>query len=576
MLFSCLVDADFLATESFINPAQFRLRNGLGSISTLVDMKCLLEQRISAFGDPKTQVTRLRKEILDECLAAAPLPPGHFDLQVPTGGGKTLSSLAFSLDHAIRHGQRRIIYVVPFTSIIEQNAEVFSEIFAPLAEISPFPIVLEHHSNLSPERETTESRLASENWEAPLVVTTAVQFYESLFAARTSSCRKLHNIANAVIILDEAQCIPVQYLKPCLSILDELVKHYSTSIVYCTATQPAIHYRERFPIGLKNIRPIIKNPDELYKDLKRVAVMDRGKMADQQLANELDQLEQVLVVVNTRRHARQLFQLISKRESGDFHLSTFMCPVHRREVLQGVRRLLNEGRPVRLISTQVVEAGVDIDFPVVYRSLAGVDSIAQAAGRCNRNGLLESGTTHVFYSEHQDKEIYFRETSQIAEQILALFEDPLSPEAVRKYFQLYYAIHSDPASPKWDSKDISSCFSLCRKNASLPLCFQFKTAADRFRLIENEQVSIIVPYDDDGAKLVGQLRNRVIPLSRHFFRSLQRYTVQVYESEFRKSEKEFESVRENQFHILISPELFYSQSYGLNFDETKDRTALII
>lgn len=569
LLFSCLVDADFLATEAFMAPDRKRLRPENSDKNLLPRMLELLEARIDAFGPPQTPVDRSRAEVHRHCCAAAALAPGLFSLNVPTGGGKTLSSLAFALRHAIAHGLRRVIYVIPFTSIIEQNASVFDGIFAPLIAATDSPVVVEHHSNLSPDNETERSRLAAENWDAPLVVTTAVQFYESLHAARTSSCRKLHRIANSVVILDEAQCLPVDYLRPCLAILDRLSRQYRTSVVLCTATQPAIHKREKFPIGLENIRPIIPDADALASSLERVRVIDRDWLPDGRIAEEMATAPQVLAIVNTRRHAQALFQLLPT-SSENFHLSALMCPAHRRIVLDAICERLEAGLPTRLVSTQLVEAGVDIDFPLVYRSLAGLDSIAQAAGRCNRNGRLGIGETHVFRSEHTSAETFFRDTAQVAYQVLSLHDNPLSLAAVEQYFHLYYLNHNPPDAPRWDTKDIAGDFQLDHGSRTLPMLFQFKATAGKFHLIETVQTPILIPYDDLARRLVAELRNESIPLHRGLLRSLQRYTVQMRPHHFHANRAQFESLRDDQFHALICPETHYSEQFGLDLDSDND------
>ena len=569
MLFSCLVDADFLATETFMSQERSQIRPK-ETDGILAQMLTLLEKKVASFGPPATPVAQSRASVYQRCLDASDQDAGLFSLNVPTGGGKTLSSLAFALRHAILHGQKRVIYVIPFTSIIEQNAAVFEEVFAPLTASCSSPIVLEHHSNLSPEKETTRSRLAAENWDAPLIVTTAVQFYESLHAARTSSCRKLHRIANSVVILDEAQCLPVDYLDACLSTVKQLSAHYQTSVVLCTATQPAIHQSEEFPIGLPGIRPIIADARLLYRELERVKVVDRGSLDDGSLVREIAAAPQVLAIVNTRKHAQKLFALLPEEESENFHLSALMCPEHRQNILEIIRSRLYQGLPTRLISTQLIEAGVDVDFPLVYRSLAGIDSIAQASGRCNRNGALPLGETHIFRSEHQRAEAYFRDTAQVAEQVLALHDDPLSLESVELFFRLYYLGHNPPSAPKWDSKDIQADFKLVQSR-DLPFLFQFKTVAEKFRLIENQQVPVIIPYDEKSRGLVTQLRNASIHLRRELLRSLQRYTVQIYETEYRRNLRQFESLRDDQFHVLICPETHYSKKFGLHLDSDNDK-----
>ena len=580
LLFSALVDADFLATEAFMNPEQSCLRSS-ASAPLLPRMADLLDQHLAGLfiqsdvppgaevpGQRMSRalVDRARADVLAACREKAAERPGLFSLTVPTGGGKTLSSLAFALRHALAHGQQRVIYVIPFTSIIEQNATVFEGVFRELVREGEGPVVLQHHSNLSPRWETTRSRLAAENWDAPLIVTTAVQFYESLHAARTSGCRKLHHIANAVVILDEAQCLPVEYLRPCLDLLRELTIRHHTTAVLCTATQPEVGWSEDFSIGLKDVREIVPDREALYTTLRRVKVVDRGALTDETLAQEIAEQEQVLAIVNTRDHAQKLFARLPQNE-GNFHLSARMCPVHRQAVLRLVRARLRKGWPTRLISTQLVEAGVDVDFPRVYRALAGLDSIAQAAGRCNRNGKLAEGELHLFRSEHQRAEAYFRDTAQKAEEVLALYpDDVLGLKSIQKFFTLYYQQHRPATGQPWDAKDIHGKYKLVRGNPKLPFQFQFKEAAEGFRLIENEQVSVLVPYDQRAKALLAKLRNENVPLHRDLLRGLQRYSVQIYKPDFQTNLGQLEPVRDGQFHILSYPDAHYSQQFGLNFE----------
>jgi CRISPR-associated endonuclease/helicase Cas3 len=456
-----------------------------------------------------------------------------------------------------------VIYVVPFTSIIEQNAEVIREILAPL-ESSTFTPLIEHHSSLSPEKESAQARLASENWDAPIIITTAVQFYESLFAAKTSRCRKLHNIANSVVILDEAQSLPVDFLSPCLRVLQELTDHYHTTAVLCTATQPAVnHDATEFPIGLKNCREIIANTSALFAALERVKVEALGDVSDSTLAQRLADNPQVLCVVNRRKHAQQIFQQLGE-EAGNYHLSALMCPEHRSRILTEVRTRLRDGLLVRVISTQLIEAGVDVDFPVVYRALAGLDSIAQAAGRCNRNGKLSTpGQTYVFRPEDQRAETYFRETAQVAHQLIDLHPDLLGREAIRHYFDLYYYQQKS----RWDSKDILGHFRIDGRNQAFPFDFSYSSVAEKFRLIDDWQVSVIIPYDDRARSLIAELRSPSIPLHRKLLRALQRYTVQIPPRLRDDNIRSFEALRDGQFHALVSTDLNYSEHFGLTFDE---------
>ena len=565
MLFSCLVDADFIATEAFMAPKH---RNQVPE-QALVAIHSLVQQKIGTFGIPQPNdiVNQQRAQVVKDCQRAAPLEPGLFTLTVPTGGGKTLSSLSFALKHALSHAQRRIIYVVPFTSIIEQNAEVIREIVKPL-ETDSFTPLIEHHSSFDPKKETEQSRLAAENWDAPIIITTAVQFYESLFAARTSRSRKLHNIANSVVILDEAQTFPVDLLQPCLNVLQELAENYHSTIVLCTATQPAISYDSSyFEIGLRGSREIIRDTSSLFDALKRVEVQTVGDLPDADLCKQLESHSQALCIVNRRKHAQELFQKLSASEE-NFHLSAQMCPEHRSHNLHIVHKRLADRLPIRLISTQLIEAGVDVDFPIVYRALAGLDSIAQAAGRCNRNGKLsELGQTYVFKPEDQKAEAYFHDTAQVAAQVCELHKDLLSEEAIRRYFDLYYY----EQKPCWDKHGILDPANLRFQpdKPKLPFAFQYKTIAEKFRMIDNDwQVPVIIPYDERARKLISDLGNESIPLHRTLLRSLQRYTVQISHKVLQEHHTAFEALRDDQFHALICIKTHYSDDFGLILDET--------
>lgn len=566
LLFSCLVDADFLATEAFMTPGAAAIRNAIPP-DALKQISHLVTRRIQSFGDPAPDdsVNLQRAQVVRDCFHAASMPPGLFTLSVPTGGGKTLSSLHFAVNHALQHKQRRIIYVAPFTSIIEQNATIIREIVATI-ESETFTPVIEHHSSLSPDEESEQSRLATENWDAPIVVTTAVQFFESLFAAKTSRSRKLHNIANAVVILDEAQSLPVNFLAPCLATLQELCDHYNTTAVLCTATQPAIKFdAAEFPIGLRGCREIIQDPAHLFSTLKRVEIQNLGKCSDADLIERIQTHESVLCIVNRRKHAQELFQLLPESED-HFHLSALMCPEHRSQILAEVRQKLDQGKAVRLISTQLIEAGVDVDFPVVFRALAGIDSIAQAAGRCNRNGKQQTlGKTYIFSPEDDTAEAYFRETAQIGTQVISLHENLLSPEAVHHYFDLYYYQQKS----RWDEKGILDNFRYDGRKEfkHCPFRFDFRKTSEDFQLINDWQKTVIIPYDQRARELIRHLGNERIPLNRKLLRSLQRYTVQISPKLLCQNQAAFESIREGEFHALISPELNYSSSFGLTLDE---------
>lgn len=510
MLYSCLVDADFLDTEAFMDPAKSGWRKGYPSLDELHENLQAHLDHLTASAAP-IPINMRRTAILKQCLSAADLPPGLFSLTVPTGGGKTLSSLAFALKHARRFGKKRVIYVIPYTSIIEQNAAVFRDILGEDA-------VLEHHSNFEPEDEDHRSRLSAENWDAPLIVTTNVQFFESLFACRSSRCRKIHRIAESVVILDEAQMLPVPLLKPSLEVLRELALNYRTTIVLCTATQPALSKSETFKDGLEGVREIIPDPAALYETFKRVDTVKLPSLADDELAEKLNEYRQVLCVVNSRKHARQLYERLSDKE-GHFHLSALMCPAHRTEVLDRIRAALANGEPCRVISTQLVEAGVDIDFPVVFRSIAGVDSIAQAAGRCNREGKLsENGKVFVFTPEAGLPPGYFRQTAETTEAVLRHHSDPLSLSAVHDYFRQLYWLRGAAL----DQHQILADLSEGAKAGDFP----FRVVAEKFKIIEEGMVPIIIPWNDKAEQIVEELRYSAFPASAA--RKAQRFTIQVY------------------------------------------------
>lgn len=518
MLYSCLVDADYLDTERVMDTPTSAARGGRPPLPELMARldRCLTRR----FEDvPKTPVNQRRAEILDACRTKAEEPPGLFSLTVPTGGGKTLSSLTFALHHAARHGLERLIYVIPFTSIIEQNAAVFREV---LGEES----VVEHHSNFRPLLEPAEDdavasdkhRLATENWDAPLVVTTNVQFFESLFANRSSRCRKLHNLARSVIILDEAQALPTPLLRACLAGLYELTANYGSTVVLCTATQPALN--SLLPASTRPAE-IVTDPRQLYAALRRTEVSSVGRRGDQELAADLLQHRQVLCIVNTRAHALELYNRIAEA-GGAYHLSARMCPRHLSAKLKAIREALAEGRECRVISTQLIEAGVDVDFPVVYRSVAGLDSIAQAAGRCNREGRREKGQVCVFEPTDRAPTGWLNLTAGLAAEVMRSRTDPLSVEAIEQYFTLLYSVQGDGL----DQKRILTEIEEGRKS----LAFPFASVAERFRLIESDMIPVVVGWDERGRELIDRLP-RVGP-SRRLIRQLQPYAVQVYPHEF--------------------------------------------
>jgi CRISPR-associated endonuclease/helicase Cas3 len=559
MLFSCLVDADFLATERFMSPQKATERPvhhlPLESLS-----ECLGRYLAELNANCATGVVNeVRHEVLQNCRDAANLPPGLFSLTVPTGGGKTLSSLVFALSHAQLHNLRRIVVAIPFTSIIEQTADVYRNVFVPLGS----DVILEHHSNLDPERETPQSRLAAENWDAPIVVTTNVQLFESLFAAKTSRCRKLHNLVGSVIILDEAQTLPVEFLRPCLAALRELAVDYRCSIVLCTATQPALDWREQFPVGLKGIREIIPRPQVIAERMRRVQAAYLGDRTDEQLVDEMSSHASFLAIVNTRPHAARLYKLLIAAGSDPahtFHLSTNLCGSHRAKIITKIRQRLASGQSCRVVSTQLIEAGVDVDFPVVYRAVSGVDSMAQAAGRCNREGRLTCGTVYIFNPADVRLIGYLRSTAETTKELLPDFADLLDSAAIRRYFELHY--WKQAGDNHWDGHRIMECF----PTPPGKLYFQYKTAADAFRLIDTVGKPVLVPYGK-GEKLIEQLRK--IGPHRDLLRKLQRYTVNVFEQVYNSMLGRDIELLDSGFAVLINSTC-YDKVLGFCADRAGD------
>jgi CRISPR-associated endonuclease/helicase Cas3 len=515
MVFSALVDADSLCTEQFCSPDRATERSSADM--PLQDLATRLRAHVDPICRTDTDVNRARAEVLDACRAKAQKPPGVFSLTVPTGGGKTLSSLSFALEHSAVHGLRRVIYAIPFTSIIEQNAAVIRNALERQGE----RVVLEHHSNLAPDRETRWSSRAAENWDAAVVVTTNVQLFDSLFASSRSRCRRLHRLAQSVIVLDEAQSLPVHVLAPCLAALRELARNYGCTVVLCTATQPAIERRSDFAIGLEGVHEIIDDVPALFAALRRTRVELVGTRSDEDLVDRLVEERQALCIVNTRAHAAELFgALRERRADGLFHLSALMCASHRSQVLARVLAARESGGPCVLISSQVIEAGVDVDFPVVLRAMAGIDSIAQAAGRCNREGKLDSGTVEVFETDRRASHAVAGAASDAREILPDHVRDPLSPAAVEAYFALHYWQRSQD----WDKRDVLRCFRMSVKH---PFHADFRDAASRFRMIEDVQVPVLVPHGE-GRGLIDELCRTERP-DRDLLRRLQRYIVGVYE-----------------------------------------------
>lgn len=507
ILFSALVDADFLDTEAYLSRGQAERRAAfppLAEYLTRLDTHLdEMAETVRAAGRADDPVMRARAQVLADCRTAGEQPPGVFSLQVPTGGGKTLASLAFALRHAMAHGLSRVIVAIPYTSIVEQTADVLAAIFGR-------DHVVEHHSQAdgAAGQETARTRLACENWDAPLIVTTNVQLFESLFAARTSRCRKLHRVQRSVIVLDEAQTLPPPFLQPTLDALRLLVNHYGVTLVSCTATQPVLSDIERFDPGesLRGLtrgrtrpREVVQAVQPLYAALERMRLhWPPDLQAPEEIAAVAGRLAAepaVLAIVNTRRDAAELVQALdAATPEGEptLHLSAAMCGQHRADLIAEIRRRLQmrrEGdtRPLRVVATQLVEAGVDIDFPVVFRALAGLDAIAQAAGRCNREGLLgtRGGRVHVFVRPIPAMLTALVRAAQATRAVLGDARPEMLPPALfDAYFRHWYAQF------RTDEKQV-----LPMLRASKDFDLRLRSAAQAYRLIDDEdQVAVVVPY----------------------------------------------------------------------------------
>ena len=540
MLYSCLVDADFLATERFMS--------GYDRAAPHIPMEELekkLDDYVAPWFPPQGELNTLRCAVLQQCRKLGETEePGLFTLTVPTGGGKTVSSLAFALAHAKKHGLDRIIYVIPYTSIIEQNAGVFRQILGEKA-------VLEHHSgvlyDLEQEADPDSLRLAkaTENWDMPVVVTTAVQFFESLFASRSSKCRKLHNLARSVIIFDEAQMLPVPMLRPCVYAISQLVAHFGATAVLCTATQPALIpvFEEFLPgIKAKELCPASVFTSSVFS---RVTFRKTGKKSWDELSAELNEQNQVLCIVNSRKGAQEVFSRLEGE--GCFHLSTLMYPAHREQILTEIRCRLKDGQPCRVVSTSLIEAGVDVDFPVVYREEAGLDSVLQAAGRCNREGKRnpEESIVTVFQAETPPPPL-FSIPIHAGRETMEKFEAISSKEAVTDYFRRLLELKGR------DAQDAAQILSMIETEN-----FPFRRIAERFHMIDSQTRTVYIPLHS-GEALVGRLRDG--ERSQALFRQLGKYSVSIYEAQFRSlNEAGAMELLENGAAVLTDVKLYDPQ-----------------
>lgn len=532
-LFSALVDADFLDTESFYQGSLRELR--YEALPTLREQLVAHLAELQAEAS-KTTMNQLRKRVLTACRESASLEPGAFTLTVPTGGGKTLSAIQFALDHAVEYGHRRVIVVIPFTSIIEQTATVYREVFGE-------GNVLEHHSSVDPDRENRFNRLASENWDAPIVVTTSVQFFESLYANRPSRCRKLHRIAKSVVVFDEVQTVPACLLEPIRDVLSQLVSDYGVTAVFCTATQPALNIP-----ATREILPDVGREFAITKDRCQYHFPETTEPVSwEQVATEISKHHAVLAVVNKRADAQTLAKLVGE---DCIHLSARMCAAHRSKVITDIKEVrLPRGVECRVVSTQLIEAGVDIDFPVVFRAFAGADSLAQAAGRCNREGHHKQGHVFIFQPPSEPPRGILRQAKQRAEGMWKEGRlDLNNPETFREFFRrLYSTVETDPGVLQAERE------------------FRFSDSAQLFEMIEDVGEAVVAPYGN-WSERVQEIRWTGV--TRTALRRLQPYLAKLYPQEITalRAAGALEELESRLWVVVPGYEHIYDERFGFTWN----------
>ena len=604
-LFSCLIDADRVDTANYEDPHAERFRPA-GEYTGWDVLTDRLEAHLAELA-PRRPIDGLRRDISDQCRRAASRPNGIYTLTVPTGGGKTLASLRFALHHANQRRLERIVYVIPFTSIIDQNAQVVRAILQPdSALVDQGRVVLEHHGSVTPEQQTWREKILCENWDAPVVYTTMVQFLESLFGAGTRGARRMHQLANAVLVFDEVQTVPIKCVHLFNNAINFLAEHCNSTVVLCTATQPLLHQVsvERGAARLAPDHELMEDVQELFEKLKRVEVWDRrkdGGWTHDEVATlalgEVDRTGNCLVIVNTKAAARRIFELVSPAldASAAIHLSTDMCPSHRKQELAKVRARLEAREPILCVSTQLIEAGVDVDFRVVVRFVAGLDSIAQAAGRCNRNGLTEPGILHIVnpQEENLDQLADIQTGRDKAVRVLDEYKkNParyrhglVGPDALDSYYRYYFFERQRDMSYPLSPKEIGQADTLLnllsrnghavddykkRNNASPAFFFQqaFRTAAKAFRAIDAPTQGVIVPHGVAGRKLIADLHAAfAVEKETQLLRAAQQYTVNVFPHVLRKlqdAQGVYQVKPGSDLRILCLDQRFYDARFGLS------------
>ena len=580
MLFSCLVDADFLDTERFMTPDKSLVRQN--AKASLKEMRKQLEEYVSHF-NREGRINEARAAFLDLCRSHGRTAQRKiYSLTLPTGAGKTVSSMMWALEHAIAQGCERIIYVIPYTSIITQTAQTFRDIFGA-------DQVLEHHSDVDvkerPDEAMEYTKLMTENWDVPLVVTTNVQFFESLYAHRVSRCRKLHNICNSVVVFDEVQMFPPRLLNPILRVVESLHYAFRVEPLFCTATLPVFDKNiladtrrigHEFFFLKEPVQEVVPYDAKLFAPFDKVRYhWDPLKLSTEELAERLAQHESFLCIVNSRKDATRLYTALQAQEKaseGLIHLSRRMCSAHIQERIEEIRRRLKAGEPVRVVSTQLVEAGVDLDFPVVYRAMAGLDSVMQAAGRCNREGrMAEPGEVYIFRLDDGTDTLGEMSWAQGAlEDLLDRLAEQGAPqrEEIECYYKAFYNDVDcfDNRMTRREDKRISKLLWDVDDDRCEELRFDYETASEFFKYIEDQSTSIVVPYDKAGIAIIKKLQSN-IPLTRQEYRQMNRLTVSLYENDCLTLEGSI-SVNDSGIAYLTDDKLYSTETGIQIIDQT--------
>ncbi|WP_019636670.1 CRISPR-associated helicase/endonuclease Cas3 [Paenibacillus fonticola] len=609
-IFSVLIDADRTDTRLFADNAVAEPIDSLNSAALFEIYYNRLMTKVHSYAElsnANIPINLLRRDMSEQCDKFAEKPPGIYTLSIPTGGGKTLASLRYALKHAKLHNKKRIIYVVPYTTIIEQNTAEVRGILKDDVHI------LEHHSNVVDDANDNDEhldglsyiqqklKLAKDNWDSPIIFTTMVQFLNVFYAKGSRNIRRLHNLSESVIIFDEVQKVPVA----CVSLFNEALNYLrnygNASILLCTATQPALDFVEH-KLEINPEAEIIANLDHVIEAFKRVEIIDKAtneQFNNDKLANfiteKLEEVESVLVILNTKSVAKKLYQQLQEIGSDIpvYHLSTSMCAAHRNKILTEVRQQLKDGNKVICISTQLIEAGVDVSFACVIRSLAGLDSIAQAAGRCNRHGERE--VQQVYVIDHVEENLkHLREIKvgkEISRKILIdLKRDQtnhgghvLSIQAMERYFKEFYSEFDSElnyfipklrkkmtellAAKKEDNSYFQAYCSKFKKQPPLFLANSYRTAAEHFRVIDDLTTSVIVPYGEEGKEIIAELNGAgVIDDFTRLLRRAQQYTINLFHYELQLLSKNggLESCLDGK--VLVLKEGAYSREFGLDIE----------